>query len=176
MLSTSSKMETEITIRKWNESDAEAVREVLKLSWEVAYSTFIPQNDLDFYLDKTYSVELLKAASHNPDLTCYVSEVENKICGWLKIYESKEENRIYLSSIYVLPEYQKLKIGKKLFELACTTATQKNFTEIYIGVMVQNERALNWYRKLGFDFFEEQPFAMGKTSVPHLIGKKFLDK
>ncbi len=60
--------------------------------------------------------------------------------------------------------------------VSCEEAAKLNFTEIYIGVMIQNERALNWYRKLGFDFFEEQPFTMGKTSVPHLIGRKILDK
>jgi len=169
-------METEVVIRKWNENDAESVREVLQLSWEVAYSSFIPKVDLDFYLNKTYSVELLKLASNNSDLTCFVSEVNGKVCGWLKLSESQEENRFYLSSIYVLPEYQKLKIGIKFFELACVEAINKNFNEIYIGVMVQNEKAFRWYKKLGFDFFEEQPFTMGSTSVPHLVGKKFLAK
>jgi ribosomal protein S18 acetylase RimI-like enzyme len=169
-------METEILFRKWNENDAEAVQEVLKLSWKDAYSSFIPQNDLDYYLDKTYSVDQLKHASHNPDLTCYVSVINEKVCGWLKIYESRKENRIYLSSIYVLHEYQKLKIGKKFFEIACREATKRNYLEIYIGVMIQNEIALNWYKKLGFNFFEEQPFTMGNTSLSHLIGKKILDK
>lgn len=169
-------MEKEILIRKWNDNDAEAVNKVLKLSWKDAYSSFIPQNDLDFYLEKTYSVDLLKQACNNPDLTCYVSLINEIVCGWLKIFESKKENRIYLASIYVLHEYQKLKIGKKFFEIACNEATNRKYSEIYIGVMIQNELALKWYKKLGFDFFEEQPFTMGNTSVPHIIGKKILDK
>lgn len=169
-------METELSIRRCIESDAEAVREVLQLSWKEAYSSFIPQNDLNDYLNKTYSIDLLKYSFKNPDLVCFVAELNQKICGWLKLYFSNDENRFYLSSIYVLPEYQKLKIGIKFFDLACTVAKSNKFNEIYIGVMVQNERALNWYKKLGFDFFEELPFSMGKTSVPHLIGKKILAK
>ncbi|RJQ59402.1 MAG: GNAT family N-acetyltransferase [Stygiobacter sp.] len=169
-------MEPTVKIRKWNENDAESVRSVLQLSWQEAYSSFIPKNDLDFYLDNTYSLELLKDASKKSDFICYVAEIDDTICGWLKLHISKEENRFYLSSIYVLPEYQKLKIGLQFFNLACKEASENGFKEIYIGVMIQNERALNWYRKLGFDFFEEQPFTMGKTSVPHLIGRKILDK
>ncbi|MDP2037384.1 MAG: hypothetical protein Q8L04_08370, partial [Ignavibacteria bacterium] len=59
---------------------------------------------------------------------------------------------------------------------ACEEAVMLGFKEIYIGVMIQNKRALRWYKKLGFDFFEELPFAMGNTSVPHLIGRKILEK
>jgi ribosomal protein S18 acetylase RimI-like enzyme len=114
--------------------------------------------------------------SKNPDYICYVADIENTICGWLKLTDNKSENRFYLSSIYVLPEFQKMKIGEKLYHVACEEAVKKGFTEIYIGVMVQNKGALQWYRKLGFTFFEEQPFTMGTTSVPHLIGRKILDK
>jgi len=169
-------METTVNIRKWNENDAAAVRNVLQISWQEAYSPFIPKSDLDNYLDKTYTVELLKEACKNNNFICYVAEIDEIICGWLKLYVSKEENRFYLSSVYVLPEYQKLKIGLQFFNLACQEAVQKKFEEIYIGVMIQNERALRWYKKLGFDFFEEEPFTMGSTSVLHLIGKKKLDK
>lgn len=165
-----------MTIRKWLPTDAEGVRNVLQLSWKVAYSSFIPQADLDYYLDKTYSIASLIEMSKNPDYICYVVEVDNKIVGWLKLTENKEEGRFYLSSIYVLPECQKMKLGEKLFSIACEEAEMLEHKEIYIGVMVQNERALNWYKKLGFHFFEEQPFNMGTTSVPHLIGRKILEK
>ena len=165
-----------MTIRKWVETDAEGVRNVLQLSWKEAYSQFIPQADLDYYLDKTYSIVSLIEMSKNPNYICYVVEIDNKVAGWLKLTENKEERRFYLSSIYILPECQKMKLGEKFFSIACEEAKKLQYHEIYIGVMVQNERALNWYKKLGFQFFEEQPFTMGTTSVPHLIGKKNLEK
>lgn len=159
-----------------NEVDSAGVRKVLQLSWKKAYSPFIPQEDLDTYLDKTYSESSLQEMSKDDDYICYVAEAEGKICGWLKLTESKNEKRFYLSSIYVSPKFQKRKIGEEFFHLACAIAKEKEFSEIYIGVMIQNERALQWYKKLGFIFFEELPFTMGTTSVPHLIGRKFLNK
>ena len=169
-------MTSDVNIRRWKENDEAGVRKVLQLSWQKAFSSFIPQKDLDFYLDKTYSEQSLREMIKNQDYTCYVAEVENIIGGWLKLTEDKSDGHFYLSSIYVSPEFQRMKIGDKFYNIACEEAVRRGFNEIYIGVMVQNERALKWYEKLGFVFFEEQPFTMGDTSVPHLIGKKNLDK
>lgn len=169
-------MKKDTVVRKWKAEDAVGVRTVLQLSWQKAYSSFIPQEDLDFYLNKTYSKLSLQEMSKNSDYICYVAEIENTIVGWLKLNDNKSDNRFYLSSIYVLPEFQKMKIGEKFYRLACEEAVKKGFKEMYVGVMVQNKRALLWYQKLGFTFFEEQPFQMGNTSVSHLIGKRILDK
>lgn len=169
-------MNTDIIIRKWNENDAAAVRKVLQVSWKNAYASFIPQEDLDFYLDTTYSEASLREMASQESYICYIAEIESIVGGWLKLTENKFENRFYLSSIYVLPEFQNMKIGEKFYKIACKESVDRGFKEMYIGVMVQNKRALGWYGRLGFTFFEEQPFTMGNSSVSHLIGKKFLDK
>jgi ribosomal protein S18 acetylase RimI-like enzyme len=164
-------MTQHLNIRKCGYNDADEVRALLQLTWQKAYSPFIPQSDLDSYLNKEYSVTRIQEIFHNPNFICFVAEVKMKICGWLKLTINKNEDRFYLSSIYILPDYQKLKIGDKLFQTACNVAKQKEFNEIYVGVMNQNKIALQWYEKLGFKFFEELPFIMGETSIPHLIGK-----
>ncbi|PKL83666.1 MAG: hypothetical protein CVV24_03885 [Ignavibacteriae bacterium HGW-Ignavibacteriae-3] len=163
-------------IRKWNVNDVPGVRDVLQLSWQKAYSSFILQEDLDFYLNKTYSEESLIELCQNSEYSCFVAENEGEIVGWLKLNENKSENRFYLSSIYVLPEFQKMQIGEKFFLLSCREAVKKGYLEIYVGVMEQNLSALKWYQKLGFIFFEEQPFKMGNSSVLHLIGRKIFNK
>lgn len=166
----------DIVIRRMIKGDAAGVRKLLKQSWQKAYSSFIPQSDLDNYLDTTYSEQLLREICENPDFICYVSEYRDLICGWLKLSIDNDEKRFYLSSIYVLPEFQGLKIGERLFHVSCDEAFTNNFDEIYIGVMKQNEKALRWYINLGFNFFEERPFTMGMTSLPHLIGNLILNK
>ena len=164
-------IDKKVKFRKWLPTDFEKVHDILKSSWYDAYS-FIPKEDLNYYLEKTYSIEELEKLFSSPNVICYVAEVENSVVAWLKLTINKDENKFYLSSIYVLPEFQKLKIGNKLFEITIDEAIKNGFDEIYIGVMIQNERALNWYRKIGFEFFKEEPFQMGNTSVNHLIGRK----
>lgn len=166
--------ESKVTFRPWNKNDFEQVYKILQESWDKAYSSFIPKEDLTFYLNQTYNTKKLEELFNNKDAFCFVAEVDGKAVGWLKLSINNEENRFYLSSIYVMPEFQKLKIGKQLMELAFTSAKEKGFSEIWIGVMDNNTNALGWYEKIGFEFVEELPFRMGKTEVQHLIGRKIL--
>jgi ribosomal protein S18 acetylase RimI-like enzyme len=72
--------------------------------------------------------------------------------------------------VYVLPSYQGQGIGGKLMRAAEERALAAGMKELWLGVMVQNTAALEWYRRNGFSFVEEAPFTMGKTTVNHLIG------
>jgi len=166
--------ETKVFFRPWNKNDFEQVYKILQESWDKAYSSFIPKEDLAFYLNQTYNAIELEALFNNANAFCFVAEVDGKAVGWLKLSINKEENKFYLSSIYVLPEFQKLKIGRQLMDIAFTTAKEKGFSEIWIGVMDNNINALRWYEKIGFVFVEELPFKMGKTEVQHFIGRKKL--
>jgi len=166
--------ETEVAYRPWNKNDFAQVYKILQESWDKAYSSFIPKEDLTFYLNQTYNTNKLEELFNNVNAFCFVAEVDGMAVGWLKLSINKEENRFYLSSIYVLPDFQKLKIGRQLMDIAFATIKEKGFPEIWIGVMDKNTNALGWYEKTGFVFVEKLPFKMGKTEVQHLIGRKKL--
>jgi len=166
--------ESKVFLRRWNKNDFEQVFTILQESWDKAYSSFIPKEDLTLYLNQTYNTKKLEELFNNVNAFCYVAEVDGKAVGWLKLSLNEEENRFYLSSIYVLPEFQKLKIGRQLMEVAFTTAKEKGFSDIWIGVMDNNANALGWYEKIGFVFVEKLPFKMGNTEVQHLIGSRKL--
>jgi len=166
--------ETKVFFRPWNKNDFEQVYKILQESWDQAYASFIPEEDLAFYLNQTYNAIKLEELFNDANAFCFVAEVDRKAVGWLKLSIDNEENRFYLSSIYVLPGFQKLKIGQQLMNIAFTTAKEKGFSEIWIGVMDNNINALRWYEKTGFTFEEKLPFKMGKTEVQHFIGRKKL--
>lgn len=163
-----------ILIRNCCENDAKQVHELLRVSWKDAYSSFIPQQYLDEYLENKYSVEKLGELFLDLNNFCFAAEKNSDIVAWLKLFDNKIENKFYLSSIYVLTEAQHLKIGKQLMELSFRKAMEKGYKDIWVGVMKQNTKALAWYKSSGFVFSEELPFTMGEASVPHFIGKKSL--
>ena len=78
--------------------------------------------------------------------------------------------RLYFASLYLLPDFQRKGIGGRLLRAAEEKALAYNLGELWVGVMVQNEAARRWYEKRGFRFVREEPFRMGGTTVPHLIG------
>lgn len=164
-------MSTEFQIRPWSEKDFYEVRKILSITWFETYN-FIPEKDLVTYLDKYYSFENLHELFNNKNAFCFSVEFDNHLIGWMRLIDNKTDGKFYVSSLYILPKYQGLGIGKKLMQIAEKKAVELNHSDIWIGVMEKNTLTLNWYKKLGFNFIKEEPFIMGVTEVNHFIGYK----
>jgi ribosomal protein S18 acetylase RimI-like enzyme len=161
-----------ILIRRWKKSDLESIRRVTWQSWISTYSSFIPESDLKSYFVTHYTEASLLSMFDNPSMQGFVAEVNGRIAGYARLSFNEDENRVYVSSLYLLPEFQGQDMGTRLLEAAERYAAEKNLDELWIGVMVKNTQALLFYRKVGFVFVREEPFTMGKTTVSHLIGYK----
>lgn len=165
------KSQAEIIIRNWSREDFSIVKKILLNTWKDTY-TFIPENDILTHFEKFYSDERLIEILEDPFSFGIIAEVNAVPAGWLKLFEDKINKKFFVSSLYVLPEFQGYGLGKKLLNESYTIAKRKGFNKVWLGVMKQNEKALDWYKNLGFVFDEEEPFQMGLTEVMHLIGYK----
>jgi ribosomal protein S18 acetylase RimI-like enzyme len=136
------------------------------------YSSFIPESDLRSYFDIHYTEASLLSMFDDPLTQGFVAETDDQIAGYARLFFNQDENRLYVPSMYLLPEFQGQSIGRRLLEAAEGYAAEKRIDRLWIGVMVKNRHALVFYRKVGFQFVREEPFTMGKTTVQHLIGYK----
>jgi len=140
------------------------------------YSSFIPEIDLKSHFDTYYTeASLLNMLAH-PLMQGYIADVEGRITGFIRLVFNQDENRIYIPSLHVTGDSKGKGIGTRLLEAAEEYAHKKSLHELWIGVMVKNRKALDFYRKVGFLFVREEPFTMGNTTVSHLIGYKKLGK
>ena len=165
------KSQAEVTLRNWTKEDFPIVKNILLTTWQNTY-TFIPEADILTHFEKHYSEDRLIEILNDPFSKGIIAEVNIVPAGWLKLFENIINKKFFVSSLYVLPEFQGYGLGKKLLYEAYSIAKQKQFKKIWLGVMKQNIKALEWYKNLGFIFVEEEPFQMGKTEVTHLIGYK----
>jgi ribosomal protein S18 acetylase RimI-like enzyme len=165
-----------ISIRPWQKSDLPSIRRIIWQSWMSTYSSFIPEIDLKSHFDTNYTEASLLTMFDNPVIKGFIAEMNDHIAGYARLSFNRDENRLYVPSIYFLPEFQGLGMGRQLLEAAEKYAAEKSLDELWIGVMVKNRRALDFYRKVGFLFIKEEPFTMGNTTVSHLIGYKKLGK
>ena len=67
------------------------------------------------------------------------------ILGGIKVYEGLKTLRC--GALCVLPGYRELKSATKLFDLHREIAMENNCSQMLLGVIVGNERAINFYRK-----------------------------
>jgi ribosomal protein S18 acetylase RimI-like enzyme len=139
-----------------------------------AYASFIPERDLKTYFDEHYAVEALTRWMEDPENRGFLAWIGDSSAGYVRTHRDPERGRFYVSSLYVLPEAQGIGIGGLLMSVAEKRARLLGAERIWLGVMEQNVRTLAWYRKQGFQFEEEAPFAMGETTVNHLIGYKII--
>jgi len=159
-------------IRRWQKSDFGSIRRITWQSWVSTYSSFIPERDLTSYFDIHYTEASLLSIFDDPFTQVFIAEVDDQIAGFARLFFNRDENRLYISSLYLLPEFEGKGIGMRLLEWGEEYAIEKGLDELWIGVMVKNRQALLFYRKMGFQFVREEPFTMGKTTVSHLIGYK----
>ena len=167
------KSQDEIAIRNWTREDFSIVKNILLETWKNTY-TFIPEEDILTHFEKHYSEDRLIEILNDPFSKGIIAEVNSVPAGWLKLFEDLINKKFFVSSLYVLPEYQGFGLGKKLLNESYRIAKEKHFPKVWLGVMKQNVKSLDWYKNLGFVFDEEEPFQMGKTQVMHLIGYKVI--
>ena len=161
-----------IIIRPWKKGDLESIRSITWRSWISTYSSFIPEDDLKSYFDIYYTEVSFLSMFNDPLMQGFIARVNGRLAGYIRLFFSEDENRLYVPSLYLLPDFQGQDIGSRLLEAAEGYAIEKNLDELWLGVMVKNRQALWFYRKAGFQFVREEPFTMGKTTVAHLIGYK----
>jgi ribosomal protein S18 acetylase RimI-like enzyme len=165
------KSQAEINVRNWTKADFSIIKNILLTTWRDAYS-FIPDEDILIHFENFYNNDRLIEMTNDPFTIGILAETNSVPVGWMKLFEDHINKKYYVSSLYVLPEYQGFGIGKKLLIEAYRIAKEKHFNKVWLGVMKQNIKSLEWYKNLGFIFSEEEPFKMGKTEVMHLIGYK----
>ena len=167
------KSQAEIILRNWTKKDFPIVKNILLTTWKDTYS-FIPEKDILSHFKKFYSKNILIEMFNDPFTKGILAEVNSTPAGWMKLFEDLINKRFYVSSLYVLPAFQGFGLGKRLLNESYSIAKEKQLDKVWLGVMKQNVKALEWYQSLGFVFVEEEPFQMGSMEVLHLIGYKII--
>ncbi len=165
-----------LTIHRWTLDDIPFVQHIGWTTWLSTYEGFIPESDLRAFFDEYYTAEALGYFCHAEFARGFVGDYDSTPVGFAKTNFNPGEKTFYLNSLYILPEYQGKGIGSKLLRACEDFALSLSVDEIRLGVMTQNLPALNWYRRIGFQFEKEEPFTMGNTIVKHLIGFRKINR
>lgn len=153
------------------ELDLTDLDELQKVSKETFYDTFAAQNteqNMQEYLAKSYRLEKLSTELENKNSFFYfVLSDKNEVMGYLKLNvndaqsEDDFENALEIERIYIRKSFQKQGLGKILYNIATTKATQLGKNRIWLGVWEFNQNAKAFYQHLGFEFVGSHTFNMG---------------
>jgi ribosomal protein S18 acetylase RimI-like enzyme len=135
-------------IRKWKQEDIESITQLLN-----QLSVDLGENDS--YTIRSVQKHFVEMKNDAQTYESYVYLKDKTIVGFISIiYYISVFHKIgtaLINELVVDSNYRNLGIGKKLIEYAIKKAKTKKMDEIEVGVMKENEGAIRFYKKNGFD-------------------------
>lgn len=144
-----------ISIRPATSKEIPLIQEIAYATWPVTYSTIVSKTQLDYMLDLFYSTKILTDTINQNKHLFLIAFEGNKGLGFAGLefdYQNKSVTRLH--KLYVLPEAQGMKIGKKLITASIDWALNNNNSTISLNVNRYNT-ARFFYLKMGFEIMEE---------------------
>ncbi|KAF5748213.1 N-alpha-acetyltransferase 50 [Tripterygium wilfordii] len=85
--------------------------------------------------------------------------------------------RVYIMTLGVLAPYRGLGIGTRLLNHVLDLCSKQNISEIYLHVQTNNEDAINFYKKFGFDITDTIPNYYTNITPPDCyVLRKFISQ
>jgi ribosomal protein S18 acetylase RimI-like enzyme len=160
-------MQSSFEVRSASDSDLPAVQRVAQESWTATYSGYIPDDDIQAFLDSNYSVDRLRQARTRIGDGFVVAAHEDRIIGYAMLSEDGDGNA-QLWSIYVLPEFQGQGAGKLLWDAAVARARRLELPSLVLWVLASNSKARHFYERQGAVIAGHRDFAVGEGSVDEI--------
>ena len=141
-------------VRKANLEDAYWITFVQIHTWYATYKWLIPENILQARIDSINErTKRTRKFIENGKIYLVVENTETKEIVWMLTYWPSRNKKYPYSweiiAIYILPEYQKLGIGKKLFLAWIHELINLWYNDMIINVLKGNS-AINFYKKYGW--------------------------
>ncbi|MBB1139148.1 GNAT family N-acetyltransferase [Myroides sp. WP-1] len=139
------------------------IRPLAEKIWQKTYGPLLDPAQIDYMLPMMYSHERIT----NEIEAGYVWEllvVEGKVLGYLD-YKLMEDNRVFLSKIYLDTDQQQRGLGKLMLAHVLDFARQHNASSVYLTVNKHNAKAIEFYERNGLQCIESKTFDIGNGYV-----------
>jgi ribosomal protein S18 acetylase RimI-like enzyme len=171
-----------IEIRIANKEDAGFIALLGRITFTETFGHFFKdKQDLLDYYDSTFSVDKIENSISKPNNVFWIAFVNRLAVGYAKLKLNSQsefivqKNVCQLQKIYVLKDFLSMKIGFELQNLLLKKAKEKGNSKIWLSVLNNNERAVNFYIKNGFMEIGNHNFQIGKEDFKFIAMSKQLE-
>jgi len=160
-----------LNVIRADDSHAPAISEIGRESFREAFATYFnSQEDLQNYLNRTYDTEKLKSSLLRPNNVFLLIFSQQKPIGFAKIKKQSLRPNIggsrqtELQKIYLLKEYQGKGAGNALLQTALKSTKEWEPVCMWLDVLVENQKAIDFYQKNNFARTGEHFFNIGSQT------------
>jgi len=169
-----------MNIRHANANDAELLAEIGAKTFYDTYAEGTNRESLEASIKATYSPELQLEELSDPNSIFLIAELEEKTAGYAKLVMNRIEEQLSgskplkLSRIYLLKEFIGKGLGKDFMLRILQEAKEKNCDSVWLGVWSNNQKAIEFYKRFGFQVVGSYPFEFGDEVHNDLVMEMML--
>ena len=148
-------------IRKATLEDIPTIHAMASVVFPDTYRKILSPEQIDYMMEWMYSEDNLHRQMTEEGHIYYLAHRENRPAGYLSI-QPEGEHTFHLQKLYIMPEFQGMQLGKRLFEQAFRAIKEihPGLCQMRLNVNRQN-KALTFYQKMGMTKVDEGDFAIG---------------
>lgn len=169
-----------LSIRYATIADAELVADI---SRQTFYETFAEHNtkeDMDIFLNAQFTKGRLMLEVGTPNNTFLLAYSNDEMAGYAKLRDTRHPKSLHsihaleIARLYAVKDFIGKGVGQFLMQHCLEHACKKEKDTVWLGVWKENERAINFYQKWGFEIFDECDFILGTDLQKDWLMKKRL--
>ncbi|TDH29118.1 GNAT family N-acetyltransferase [Segetibacter sp. 3557_3] len=155
-----------------------------RFGWQTFFDTFQADNtreDMELYLTSNFTPEKVTAEFDNKSKTYFLAYLGKEAVGYVKVAEDAYPNGLLpgetnfeICQLYAQKQKIGTGVGSALLQHCIALARSKKKRQLWLGVWEQNQRAIQFYRRFGFEKFGEHTFMLGNDKQTDWLMKKTL--
>lgn len=158
------------TVRIAGEEEADAVARVGRETFFETWRDYNTPEDMDLYLREAFETEKIRKDLANRTVNTFLLAGDGqRIGGYAKVrrdrtYPALAGTRpLEIERIYIYRDLQGEGLAAALMEAIIRLARDEGADTLWLGVNIDNARAIRFYRKYGFEIFGSKLFQLGKA-------------
>ena len=147
-----------IDVRRAQPSDGESLADAFAASWHEAYRGILPAVHLQQMVARRGPGWWQDAARRRRNIL--VLDADAKISGYTTFgpmrmiarfpgMRSGRADTGEIQELYLVPEYQGIGLGGRLFKAACSALRRQSYKRVVVRSLEENERAMQFYENRG---------------------------
>lgn len=165
----------EVRIRPATARDAGELADLGTRTFLEAYGDANDPADLAAYIADTYTEHLIAAAIREQAVSYLIAEADGRAVGFAKLVDGSTSPEVdaahpaELEQLYVVGWRHGGGVGTALLEACITQARERGCDVLWLGVWEDNQRAIGFYRRLGFVQVGSHTFRLGAQAQTDVL-------